>query len=221
MAQARDEWRASRARFNPEHWFSSTRPGAATDMARYGRCPRGQRLVSSVVDLEDHDIRRRAAGRGDRRTLCVQQTDEQLSRLCRAVRGPEYTRERYRRDGRDPSHKVATAKPSKLPAPSCATCPRTAPDPTPSNSSSLNSKPCSKGTTRPSKAPHRSNRRSPHVSPQECETTSQTKAIAANYESALASSLWAGVIPAITLEFMRTSACGSEEVRKTQLIGIF
>ena len=49
MAQARDEWRASQGKLNPERLVFIDETGAATDMARrYGRCPRGQRLVSSV-----------------------------------------------------------------------------------------------------------------------------------------------------------------------------
>src|SRR5580658_3930343 len=47
--QARDEWRASQSELNPERLVFIDETGAATDMARrYGRCPRGQRLVSSV-----------------------------------------------------------------------------------------------------------------------------------------------------------------------------
>ena len=46
---ARDEWRASQSELNPERLVFIDETGAATDMARrYGRCPRGQRLVSSV-----------------------------------------------------------------------------------------------------------------------------------------------------------------------------
>jgi DDE superfamily endonuclease len=49
VAQARDEWRASQRELNPERLVFIDETGAATDMARrYGRCPRGQRLVSSV-----------------------------------------------------------------------------------------------------------------------------------------------------------------------------
>jgi hypothetical protein len=50
VAQARDEWRASQSELNPERLVFIDETGAATDMARrYGRCPRGQRLVSSVL----------------------------------------------------------------------------------------------------------------------------------------------------------------------------
>ena len=72
MAQARDEWRASQSELNPERLVFIDETGAATDMARrYGRCPRGQRLVSSVPgDLEDDDIRRRA-GVGEIAAPCV------------------------------------------------------------------------------------------------------------------------------------------------------
>jgi hypothetical protein len=49
VAQARDEWRASPGELNPERLIFIDETGAATDMTRcYGRCPRGQRLVSSV-----------------------------------------------------------------------------------------------------------------------------------------------------------------------------
>jgi transposase len=49
VAKARDEWRVSQPDLNPERLVFIDETGAATDMARrYGRCPRGQRLVSSV-----------------------------------------------------------------------------------------------------------------------------------------------------------------------------
>ncbi|HJY48501.1 MAG TPA: IS630 family transposase [Stellaceae bacterium] len=49
VAEARDEWRASQPDLNPERLVFIDETGAATDMARrYGRCPRGQRLVASV-----------------------------------------------------------------------------------------------------------------------------------------------------------------------------
>ncbi len=48
-AKARDEWRASQPDLKAERLVFIDETGAATDMARrYGRCPRGQRLVSSV-----------------------------------------------------------------------------------------------------------------------------------------------------------------------------
>ena len=44
-----NEWRASQGKLNPERLVFIDETGAATDMARrYGRCPRGQRLVSGV-----------------------------------------------------------------------------------------------------------------------------------------------------------------------------
>jgi transposase len=49
VAAARQEWRAGQAGLNPERLVFIDETGAATNMARrYGRCPRGQRLVSSV-----------------------------------------------------------------------------------------------------------------------------------------------------------------------------
>ena len=49
VAQARNEWRASQGKLNPERLVFIDETGAATDMARrYGRCPRGQRLASGV-----------------------------------------------------------------------------------------------------------------------------------------------------------------------------
>jgi hypothetical protein len=49
VAQARDEWRAGQGGLNPKRLVFIDETGAATDMARrYGRCPRGQRLVCSV-----------------------------------------------------------------------------------------------------------------------------------------------------------------------------
>ena len=50
MGQARNEWRASQGKLNPERLVFIDEIGAATDMARrYGRCSRGQRLVSGVL----------------------------------------------------------------------------------------------------------------------------------------------------------------------------
>ena len=49
VAAARDEWRANQPELNPERLVFIDETGAATDMARrYGRCPRGERLVSRV-----------------------------------------------------------------------------------------------------------------------------------------------------------------------------
>jgi transposase len=49
VAEARHTWRASQAGLNPERLVFIDETGAATNMTRrYGRCPRGQRLVSSV-----------------------------------------------------------------------------------------------------------------------------------------------------------------------------
>jgi len=49
VAERREEWRAEQPELNPEHLVFLDETGAATNMARrYGRCARGQRLVSSV-----------------------------------------------------------------------------------------------------------------------------------------------------------------------------
>ena len=49
VAAARQEWRAGQADLNPERLVFIDETCAATNMARrYGRCPRGQRLVASV-----------------------------------------------------------------------------------------------------------------------------------------------------------------------------
>ena len=49
VAEAREEWHASQPDLNPERLVFIDETGAATDMARrYGRCPRGQRLISAV-----------------------------------------------------------------------------------------------------------------------------------------------------------------------------
>jgi transposase len=49
VVAARQKWRAGQAGLNPERLVFIDETGAATNMARrYGRCPRGQRLVSSV-----------------------------------------------------------------------------------------------------------------------------------------------------------------------------
>lgn len=49
VAQARREWRAGQGELNPERLVFIDETGTATNMARrYGRCPRGQRLVAAV-----------------------------------------------------------------------------------------------------------------------------------------------------------------------------
>jgi transposase len=49
VAAARQEWQASQAELNPERLVFIDETGAATNMARrYGRCPRGERLIASV-----------------------------------------------------------------------------------------------------------------------------------------------------------------------------
>jgi transposase len=49
VVAAREEWRASQGELNPQSLVFIDETGAATNMARrYGRCPRGQRLLTSV-----------------------------------------------------------------------------------------------------------------------------------------------------------------------------
>ena len=49
VAAARGDWLANQPALNPERLVFIDETGAATDMARrYGRCPRGERLVSPV-----------------------------------------------------------------------------------------------------------------------------------------------------------------------------
>ena len=49
VAEARDRWRANQPELKSETLVFIDETGAATDMARrYGRCPRGERLVCSV-----------------------------------------------------------------------------------------------------------------------------------------------------------------------------
>jgi transposase len=49
VAQARADWHALQAELNPEQLVFIDETGASTKMARlYGRCPRGERLVSYV-----------------------------------------------------------------------------------------------------------------------------------------------------------------------------
>lgn len=49
VAAARAEWRANQAALDPERLVFIDETGATTNMTRrYGRCPRGQRLVASV-----------------------------------------------------------------------------------------------------------------------------------------------------------------------------
>jgi transposase len=49
VAKAREEWRSDQAGLNPDRLVFIDETGASTNMARrYGRCPRGQRLVTSL-----------------------------------------------------------------------------------------------------------------------------------------------------------------------------
>jgi transposase len=49
VAAARQEWRVGQAQLNPERLIFIDETWATTNMARrYGRCPRGQRLVAAV-----------------------------------------------------------------------------------------------------------------------------------------------------------------------------
>jgi transposase len=49
VAEARQNWHASQAELNPERLVFLDETGASTNMARrYGRCPRGERLLSSA-----------------------------------------------------------------------------------------------------------------------------------------------------------------------------
>ena len=66
VAAAREEWRASQGELNPQSLVFIDETGAATNMARrYGRCPRGQRLLTSVPwgHWKTTTIRRGASGR--------------------------------------------------------------------------------------------------------------------------------------------------------------
>ena len=193
MAQARDEWRASQGELNPERLVFIDETGAATDMARrYGRCPRGQRLVSSVPWGHWKTTTFVAALRvGEIAAPCV--FDGPMDGPSFRAYVEQFVVPILREsdivvmDNSPATRSPASAKPSKPPAPSCATCPRTAQTSTPSNSSSLNSKPCCE---RPPPEPSKpSSQQSPKPSPKSvrksAKTTSQTKAIAANYESAL------------------------------------
>ena len=85
MAQARDEWRASRGELSPEHLVFIDETSAATDIARrYGRCPRGQRLVSSVSWghwKPRHSSPRYVSGRSPRQAIAANYE----SRRCAAM----------------------------------------------------------------------------------------------------------------------------------------
>ena len=133
VAQARDEWRASQSELNSgtpgfhRRDWRSDRHGASLWPLPARSTPALQRTVGT---LEDHDIRRRAACRRDRRALCVRRTDG-----C----GPSFRAyvEQFvvpiprlgdiaGMDNLPATKSPASAKPSRSPAPSCATCPRTA-----------------------------------------------------------------------------------------------
>jgi hypothetical protein len=66
VAAAREEWRASQGELTPERLVFIDETGAATNMARrYGRCPRGQRLVRPL-DIQELVARLGLHGRGAR-----------------------------------------------------------------------------------------------------------------------------------------------------------
>jgi transposase len=73
VAGARAQWRASQPELNPERLVFIDETGAATNMARrYGRCPRGQRLVAHVPWGHWKTITFVAASRADKITApCV------------------------------------------------------------------------------------------------------------------------------------------------------
>src|SRR6266581_1426571 len=107
VAAAREEWHASQPDLNPERLVFIDETGAATDMARrYGRCPRGQRLISAVPWGHWKTTTFVAALRvGQIAAPCVFDGPDgwaELSRLCRAVRGPDPAARRYRRHGQSP-----------------------------------------------------------------------------------------------------------------------
>jgi transposase len=197
VAQARDEWRASQSELNLERLVFIDETGAATDMARrYGRCPRGQRLVSSVP-----------WGHWKTTTFVGALRVGEIAAPCvfdGPMDGPSFRAyvERFvvpiLRQGdivvmdNLPRHKVVgICEAIEAAGAELRTCPRTAQTSTPSNSSSLNSKPCcERSPPEPSK---RSLQQSPKPSPKSvrksAKTTLLTKAIAANYESALSSEM--------------------------------
>ena len=195
MAQARDEWRASQGELNPERLVFIDETGAATDMARcYGRCPRGQRLVSGVP-----------WGHWKTTTFVAALRVGQIAAPCvfnGPMDGPSFRAyvEQFvvpilRRGDivvmdNLPSHKVAGIRQAiEAAGAKLRYLPRTAQTSTPSNRSSLNSKPCCE---RPPPEPSKpSSQQSPKPSTmsarKSAKTTSQTKAIAANHENALVS----------------------------------
>jgi len=112
VAQARDEWRASQSELNPERLVFIDETGAATDMARrYGRCPRGQRLVSSVPWGHWKTTTFVAALRvGQIAAPCVfdgPMDGPSFRAYVEQFVGPDPARGRYRRDGQSRQPKVA------------------------------------------------------------------------------------------------------------------
>ena len=196
MAQARNEWRASQGKLNPERLVFIDETGAATDMARrYGRCPRGQRLASGVP-----------WGHWKTTTFVAALRVGQIAAPC-VFNGPmdgpsfrayvgQFVVPILRRGDivvmdNLPSHKVAGIREAiEAAGAKLRYLPAYSPTSTPSNSSSLNSKPCCE---RPPPEPSKpSSQQSPKPSTmsarKSAKTTSQTKAIAANHENALISS---------------------------------
>ena len=193
MAQARNEWRASQGKMNPEPLFFMDETGAATDMGRrYDRCPRGQRLVSSVQwghwkaatfvgPLRIEEISAPYVFDGPMDWPSFRAYVEQF--VVPILRqGDIVVMDNL------PSHKVAGIREAiEAAGAELRYLPSYSPDFNPSNSSSLNSKPCCE---RPPPEPSKpSSQQSPKPSPKSvhksAKTTSQTKAIAANHESAL------------------------------------
>ena len=198
---------------DPERLVFIDETGAATDMARrYGRCPRGQRLVSPVP-----------WGHWKTTTFVAALRVSEIAAPCvfdGPMDGPSFRAyvEQFvvpiLRHGdivvmdNLPSHKVAGIREAiEATVQSCATCRPTAPTSTPSNSSSPNSKLCcekpppERSMTSLRQSPTRS-QKSAHKS---AKTTSQTKAIATNHENAL-----------VGIYFARVQVCDLHNTAITQ-----
>ncbi len=148
VAKARDEWRASQPDLRAERLVFIDERGETTDKARrYGRCPCGQSLVSSVrwghwkkttfvAALRVDGIAAPCMFEGQMDGLRLRAYVEQL--LVPILRHDDIVE----MDNLASHEASASAKPSRPPVHSCATCRPTDPTSTPSNSSSLDSKLC-------------------------------------------------------------------------------
>jgi DDE superfamily endonuclease len=148
VAAARHAWLACQADLNPERLVFIDETGAATNMARrYGRCPRGQRLVAYVPWGHWKTITFVAALRADKVTApCVFDgpiDGESFLAYVEQSLVPTLQQDDIVVMDNLSSHKVAGDREAiEAQAPSCDICPPTVPTSIRSNNSSQRSKRC-------------------------------------------------------------------------------